>query len=582
MSHSTSLNNSKMAEFFSKVADLMQLQGANHFKIRAYRRAAETIKGLPRDINLDYRAGKLKKIPGIGKAIAEKIGEIIETGRLEYLERLEAEIPAGVAELMKVPDVGPKSAMAIYNTLGIRSLDELEAAAEMGQLRQIRGFGAKTEQRILAGIQALRQRSIRSLLGVALPRAEMLLKALQEAVGAAILQADVAGSLRRRRPTIGDIDLLVAAEAADAAAIMTAFQTLPQVSEILVAGESKSAIRLHSGEQVDLRVVQSKHWGCALQYFTGSQQHNIQMRRLAQMAGLSLNEYRFRSESGEEFFCPTEEEVYQRLGLPWIAPELREDQGEIEAARADELPIQVQIGDLCGDLHMHSTWSDGKNSIMEMAQAARALGYEYIVITDHSQSLGMTGGLTIKRLIEQRYEIINVNAQFDDFAVLQGAEVEIKADGSLDYPDNMLAQLDVVIASMHTGIRGDRATLTQRILNAIRNPHVDIIGHLTNRLLGRREGADLDIDAILQAAAETGTILEINSQPDRLDLDATHARQALEYGCLLSINSDAHTTAGLDNIRYGIMQARRAWAEADDIINTRSLEEFLSYIQRVE
>lgn len=560
----------------------MQLLGENRFKIRAYRRAAETIKGLPRDINLDYRAGKLTKISGIGKAIAEKISEIIETGRLEYLERLEAQIPAGVAALMKVPEVGPKSAMAIYNALGIQSLDELEAAAEMGELRKIRGLGAKKEQRILAGIHALRRRSDRSLLGVALPRAESILAALQghDEVGSHILRADVAGSLRRRRATIGDIDLLIAADPAHAGAMMSAFQSLPQVSEILAAGESKSAVRLHSGEQVDLRVVEPKHWGCALQYFTGSQQHNIQIRRLAQMAGLSLNEYRFRSESGQEFFCESEEEVYERLGLRWIPPELREDQGEIDAARSNQLPTQVQRGDLRGDLHMHSTWSDGKSSILEMAQAARALGYEYIVITDHSQSLAMTGGLNPERLIEQRHEIINVNAQFDDFTVLQGAEVEIKADGSLDYPDNVLAQLDVVIASMHTGIRGDRATLTQRILNAIHNPHVDLIGHLTNRLLGKREGADLDLDAILQAAAQTGTILEINSQPQRLDLDPTHARQALQYGCLLAINSDAHTTAGLHHVRYGIMQARRAWAEADHIINTRPLQQLLTYIQR--
>jgi DNA polymerase (family 10) len=363
---------------------------------------------------------------------------------------------------------------------------------------------------------------------------------------------------------------------------MSAFQTLPQVGEVLQAGASKSAIRLHTGEQVDLRVVEPKHWGCALQYFTGSKQHNIQMRRLAQQAGLSLNEYRFLAleGSGEEFYCPTEAEVYQKLDLPWIAPELREDQGEIVAATEGDLPELLVADHLRGDLHMHSTWSDGKASILEMAQAARALDLQYIVITDHSQSLAMKGGLTVERLIEQRYEIINVNSQFDDFTVLQGAEVEIKADGSLDYPDEILSKLDVVIASMHTGIRGEREALTNRMLKAIHNPHVDIIGHLTNRLLGRREGANLDIDAILHAAAETGTILEINSQPDRLDLSPAHARQALEYGCLLAINSDAHTTEGLHNSRYGIMQARRAWAEADDIINTRSLEEFLSYIEQ--
>lgn len=575
------MTNAQIADYFSKIGDLMELKGENVFKIRAYRRAAEAIQNLPKDVGTEYRAGTLKDIPSIGDAISEKIGEIIETGRLGFLEKLEAEVPKGLAELLQVPDLGAKKVMAIYNATGITSLDALESAAREGKLRSISGMGEKSEQKILTNIAALRRRSAttRSLLGVALPRAESLLVALSEQVGSKILKGDLAGSLRRRCATIGDIDLLVAATPADHAAIMEAFRALPPVGEVIAAGSTKTAVRLHTGEQVDLRVVEPHHWGCALEYFTGSKQHSIQMRTLVQQRGYTINEYRIQEAGGKEHFFESETELYDFLGLQWIPPELREDQGELEASRQDELPELVELDDLMGDLHMHSTWSDGQASIMEMAQAARAFGYDYIVMTDHSQSLGMAGGLSVERLIEQRYEIINVNAKFNDFAVLQGAEVEIRADGSLDYPDDILNKLDFVIASMHTGTRGERDTLTRRMLSAIQNPHVDMIGHMTNRLIGKRDGADLDMEAVLSAAAEHGTILEINSQPDRLDLDPTHARRALEYGCLLAVNSDSHHPNGLEVIRYGIMQARRAWAEADDIINTRPLEEFLSYLK---
>lgn len=579
MTTSRALTNGQIAAFFSQIADLMQLKGENSFKIRAYQRAAEAIRALPHDIHQDYQAGTLKDIPGIGDAIADKISEIIRTGRLAFLERLEAEFPAGVAEMMQVPEIGPKSAKAIYEALGIASLEDLEMAARAGRLQQVAGIGAKSEQRILAGIEALSRRSDRALLGVVLPRAEALLDALHEGAGAKLLRADLTGSLRRYRATVGNVNLLAAATPDHVEAVLAAFRHLPQVEEVLQRGDTHTLVRLHSGEQVDLRVVLPDQWGYALHYFTGSLAHNLRVQALAEAAGLVLNGFAYQRPTGEAVPCESEEELYARLGLFWIPPELREDEGEIEAAQQDDLPDLVELDDLMGDLHLHSTWSDGQGSILEMAQAARALGYEYIVVTDHSQSLAMAGGLTVERLIQQRYEIINVNAKFDDFAVLQGAEVEIKADGTLDYPDEVLAQLDVVVASMHTGIRGDRDSLTRRMLNAIRNPHVDVIGHMTNRLLGRREGADLDMDAILRAAAEQGTILEINAQPDRLDLDPTHARRALEYGCLLSVDSDAHSPDGLPQIALGVTQARRAWAEADDILNTRPLEEFLSYIR---
>ncbi len=499
-----------------------------------------------------------------------KSARLSRPARLGLLARLEAEVPAGVAAMMNVPDVGAKTAMAIYETLGIDSVEGLEAAARAGTLTQVAGIGAKSQQRILEGIESLRRQTDRLLLGVVLPRADELLAALREQAGAGIVRASLTGSLRRHVATIGNIDLLVAASVEDTAHILDTFRGLPQVGELLAKESQQASARLHSGESVALRVVQPQQWGAALQHFTGSVRHNERLREFAAQRGVAL---------GESLPFETEQALYEALGLPWIPPELREGEGELAAALDDTLPELVELDDLLGDLHMHSTWSDGKASILEMAQAARARGYEYIVITDHSQSLAMTGGLTPERLIQQRYEIINANAKFDDFAILQGAEVEIKGDGSLDYPDELLAQLDVVVASMHTGIRGDRDTVTRRMLNAIHNPHVDVIGHMTNRLIGRREGADLDMEAVLQAAAETGTILEINAQPDRLDLDPTHARQALEYGCLLSVGSDAHSPDGLDTIRFGIMQARRAWAEAEDVINTRPLEEFLSYIR---
>ncbi|HBY92560.1 MAG TPA: hypothetical protein DEP84_01135, partial [Chloroflexi bacterium] len=428
-----------------------------------------------------------------------------------------------------------------------------------------------------------------------LPRAQALLAELQAMAGPAIARAEAVGSLRRRRETVGNIDLLVASERP--AEVAAAFQRLTQLAEVLGApasaisvGEALISARLHSGERADLRVVPPARWGSALQYFTGSQMHNMALRALAGQQGLAWSDDGLtRSDRGEAResgrespWYATEEEVYAALGLAWIPPELRENQGEIEAAREHDLPNLVSRANLRGDLHMHTVWSDGGATIAEMAAAARARGYEYIVISDHSQSLGITGGLDVERLGQQRIEILNVNSRYSDFRVLQGAEVEIKSDGSLDYPDEVLEMLDVVIASLHTGLRQGRDQVTRRALAALHNPHVDILGHPTGRLLGRREGAALDIDVVLQAAAETGTILEVNSQIDRLDLDPIHVRAALELGCLISIDSDAHSPQGLEIIEYGVWQARRGWATADDVINTRPVSDFLDYIHRFE
>ena len=571
------LSNQEVARIFSDIADLLDIKGENRYRIMAYRRAAETIENLGRDLYTYWQEGHLQELPHIGQAIAEKIDEIFRTGRLGYLERLEAEYPRQLIELLRVPDLGPRRVRTLYERLGITTIEELEKAAREGRLRDLPGFGPKVEENILRALETVRRQKDRVLLSVAWEQASALLEALRATAGSALVRAEMAGSLRRRRATIGDIDLLAASPVPEQ--VIEAFCRLPQVAEVLLAGSTKASVRLHTGQQADLRVVEPRRWGTALQYFTGSKAHNIHLRELALEKGFSLSEYSLKREDGTEILCAEEEEVYQRLGLRWIPPELREDAGEIEAALEDSLPKLVRLEEIRGDLHMHTTWSDGRLSVEQMVQAARAHGYEYIVITDHSPGLGIVGGLDVERLQKQRAEILTVNAKYDDITVLQGAEVEIRADGTLAYPDEVLALLDVVIASLHTGLRQPREQVTKRLLAAIHNPHVHIVGHPTGRLLLRREGADLDMEAILKAAAETGTALEINASPERLDLDPVYVRQALEMGCLLVVNTDAHHADDLDNMRYGVWQARRGWAEAEDILNTRPLEALLAYFR---
>lgn len=570
------LTNRDVVRILREIAALLEIKGENRYRILAYQRAADAIEHLGRDLHTLWQEGRLDEIPGVGEAIAAKIDELFRTGRLEYLERLEREYPRTLIELLDVPDLGPKRVRTLYEQLGITTLDELEQAARDGKLRTLPGFGAKTEAKILEGIQRLRRRSDRTLLGVALPRALDIVQTLREQVGSALVEIELAGSLRRRKATIGDMDIVAAAHDPDA--VMEAFAALPQVAEVLWRGSTKTRVRLHTGDEVDLRVVAPERWGTALQYFTGSQAHNVRLREMALAQGLSLSEYSFKREDGSEILCAREEEVYATLGLAWIPPELREDWGEIEAARTGTLPRLVTLDDIRGDLHMHTTASDGRLSLREMVEGARRHGYAYIAITDHSQSLGMVNGLDVERLRAQRAEIRALQAEYDDILILQGAEVEIKADGTLDYPDDVLAELDIVIASLHTALRQPREQITQRLLNAIRNPHVDIIGHPTGRLLLKRDGADLDMDAVLQAAAETGTVLEINASPERLDLDPVYVRQAIARGCLLAIDTDAHHTDDFANMQYGVWQARRGWAEARHILNTRSREAFEAWL----
>lgn len=581
--------NRQVAEIFNKIADLSEISGEVIYRVLAYRKAADNIANLGRDINQVWHEGRLQEIPGVGQAIADKIHELLSTGHITLYDKLTAEIPASLADVLRIPDVGPKKARVMWQELGLTTIDEVKAAAEAGRLRALPGFGAKTEAKILAGIESLARRATdRVHLGVAFPAVRDLVVALARMpqVG----RVTYAGSVRRFCPTIGDLDVLAAT--ADPASVMATFCQLPQVETVMLSGETKTRVRLLNGLEADLRCLDEKRWGTALQYFTGSQAHNVKLREIALKRGFSLSEYSLTSTraptnadqssarkhaGGAEILCGEEEEVYQALGLPFIEPELREDWGEIEAALAGELPQLVSIHDIRGEVHCHSNWSDGVASIEEMALAAEARGYEYLVISDHSQSLGMTGGLTPERLREQRIEIQAVQTKLHSLRLLQGTEVEIKADGSLDFPDSVLATLDFVVASIHSGLRQSRETITGRMLRAMHNPHVDAIGHPSGRLLTQREESAVDLDEVLRVAAETGTMIEINAAPERLDLDDAHARRAVELGVWLVINTDAHHPDGFDNLLFGVATARRGWAGPQHIANTLPLEALLAH-----
>ena len=577
------MRNEEVVRIFTAMADSLAVQGAIYHRIVAYRRAAENIAALGRSVDEVWRAGELDSIPGIGKTLAAKIDELMRTGRLQAYEKLKAQVPPGVVAMLRVQDVGPKRAALFWKELGITNVDALERAAREGRLRSLPGMGDKTEKRVLAGIEVLKRHTGRTLLGEAWPLARDMLHTLREVPGVA--RAAHAGSLRRMRATVGDIDLLVAIEEADPSSQKTAqdvtvrFRQLPQVSKVLLSGSTKTSIRTHGGLQVDLRVLDPRHWGTAIQYFTGSQAHNIRLRGLALDQGLSLSEYAFtRQEDSAEMLCATEEEVYAALGLPLIPPELRENRGEIEAASKGCLPNLIDYGDLKGDLHFHTTWSDGTQDLLEMAQAARAHGLAYGLVADHTWSLGVVRGLTVERLRDQRTAIEDVNRRLGgEFRLLAGTEVEIRADGSLDFPDEVLGELDLVVAALHSGLRQSREKVTMRMLAAIRNPHVDIVAHPSGRLIGEREEANLDMEEILQAAAETGTALEINAYPRRLDLQDAHVRRAVELGVKLAINSDAHRGDGFATLRFGVAQGRRGWATCAEVLNTRSVDEILAW-----
>ncbi len=579
-----SLSNREMADIFETVADMLQIKGESIHRVLAYRNASLAIRELARDVRAIAAEGKLTEIPNIGDTLAAKIQEMLDTGKLEFYDKLAAQIPPGVVAILRINGVGPKKAKLFWEQLDITSVEALETAARAGKLRDLAGMGAKSEQKIIEGIEALSRQTGRKRLGEALPAAQAILDHLLTLPGAA--EGVIAGSIRRGRPTIGDVDLLIASD--EAAPIMDAFVAMEAVARVLGHGPTKSSVELHNGLQVDLRVLEKARWGTAINYFTGSQAHNIRMRELALKKGFSLNEHALSPvdksgsiiEDAPKTLCATEEEVYAAVGLPWIPPELREDSGEIEAAMENRLPNLITMYDMQADLHMHSTWSDGTLSIREMAEAARERGRKYIVITDHSQYSAIANGLSVERILSQQAEVRQVDAEMGpDFRVFHGVEMDIRSDGTLDYPDEVLAKLDFVVASLHFSLRQERSVITRRLLNAIENPHIDLIGHPRGQLIPEREPADLDMDAVFEAAKKHGTALEINANPHRLDLEAQYARRAVELGIPLSINTDAHSAEGMDLLTYGVVTARRGWVEAKSVINTWPVEQFIAWTQ---
>ncbi len=572
------MKNTEIAKVFQDMADLLELKGENPFKIRAYQRAARAIEHLPKELEIMVEEGEdLQAIPGVGEAIAKKITELVTTGKLRIYEELKSEFPEGITALLEIPGIGPKTAKRLSTELGIKSVDELEQAINDGRVAKLFRMGEKTADNILQQIQALRRKDQRIPIGEALPVVEEVLDALRTIPGVKNLTA--AGSLRRFRETVGDIDLMGTADNPET--VIKAFVSLPQVRQVLAQGPTKASVILPGGLQADLRMVEHDSFGSLLQYFTGSKQHNIALRTKEQKKGLKLSEYGITdlaTNTLEKF--ATEEEFYHRLGLQYIPPELREDRGEIELAENGALPRLIELSDIRGDFHVHTKWSDGHDSIEDMAKAAKALGYKYIAITDHSVGRGIAKGLNEERLRQQIEEIRHLNESLGDFRILTGIEVDIRADGTIDLPDSLLAELDVVIAAIHSAMTQSEEQITRRILNAIEDPHVDIIAHPTCRLIGEREPAAVDMEAVFRAAARYNKALEINAMPDRLDLKDTHIYRARELGVKLAIGTDAHSTAQLGFMRFGVGIARRGWCRAEDVLNTRPIEEVLAFFRR--
>jgi len=569
-------SNQELANIFESIADLLEIKGEVVYKTQAYRKASDSLNNLARDVNDIWQEGDLTEIPGVGKAIAEKIEELLSTGKLEFFEKLENEVPPGLLDVLKVPDVGPKKAALFWHEAGISNLEELEEAARQGNLRKLPGMGEKSEAKIIAGLEALSRRSGRIPLGDAWPFGQELIQFLHALPD--VVKVEAGGSLRRMRETVGDLDLLAAAE--NSKPVMDAFSGRPDVVNILSKGETKTSLEFNNGIRAQLWVHPPERFGTALQYATGSKDHNVRLRELALKQGLSLSDQSYSRENGKEILCADEEEVYRILDIPWIPPELREDRGEVEAAIAGNLPDLITVQDIQSDLHTHSTWSDGTLSIKEMAQAALRRGLKVLAITDHSKSLGIAGGLSEKELLEQRQEIDKIQEQLGvSLQLLQGSEVEIRADGSLDYSDEVLAKLDIVIASLHTSLRQNRQKITSRLIKAIENPYVDLIAHPTGRMIPDREGADLDMDAVLEAALEHGVVLEINAHPARLDLNDIYARRAADMGIRLSINTDAHSESDLDLLHFGVATARRGWISPEVVVNTWDTKRLTSWLE---
>jgi DNA polymerase (family 10) len=579
------MDNVEIARTLEEIADILEIQNENPFRIRAYRNAARSVSVVMKPLRRMVEEGeRLTDLQGIGKEMANHIREMVETGTLAYRDQLLAEVPRSLIDLVRLPGVGPKKAKKLWDELGICSVEELETAAKEGRIASVAGFGAKTQEKILAGIAEHRQHAARQLLADAERSVEPLLAYLRDVPG--VERVEVAGSYRRRRETVGDIDLLaIATPETGNGPVMRAFLEYPQRDKVLMSGDTRSTITLGSGLQVDLRAVPPECYGAALVYFTGSKEHNVKLRRRGVERGLRISEYGvFREDAGaakgegifhgERIGGATEEEVYAAVGLAWIPPELREDQGEIEAAAAGRLPRLIELEDLHGDLHMHSVWSDGRNTVEEMVEACAAHGYEYMVISDHSKALAMTNGLDAYRLRLQWAEINAVQARHPEIRILKAMEVDILADGSLDLEDEMLAGLDLVLVSLHSRLEMPEAEQTERVLRALDHPEVNVFCHPTARLINRRRPAEMDIERVLRRAAERGVAVELNSNPHRLDLKDTHLRLAKELGCKVVISTDSHRTTELDLMRFGIEQARRAGLGPGDVLNALPWPDF--------
>ena len=568
------MENVEIAATFEEVADLLEITGANPFRVRAYRNAARTIESYAIPMRtLVAEHADLTELPAIGKDMAKYIGELVVKGRLSVLEELAEEVPRSLVALMRLPGLGPKRARKLWEEIGVETVADLRRAAEAGEVANLSGFGDKTQERILKGIAALEKRQGRLRLADADQIVEPLLAWLR--ADPAVDRVEVAGSMRRRLETIGDIDLLAIATDADAA--MARFTSYGRVRTVEIAGPTRGTVVLDSGLQVDLRILPPDDYGAALQYFTGSKEHNVALRTRAVGMGLKVSEYGvFRDE--ERVAGATEEDVYAALDLLWMPPELRENRGEIEAAAGNRLPALVALEDMRGDLQMHSTWSDGRQTLREMAEGCRAKGYAYMAITDHSKNLAMTGGLDAKRLKEQWIELEAVRTQVPEITIFRSMEVDILRDGSLDLEDELLAQLDLVLVSVHTLLDLPQAAQTARVLRALRHPSVHIFAHPTGRLINQREPIQVDMDEIFACAVETGIALECNAHPNRLDLKDSHLMAAKARGIPIVISTDAHQVRELDLMRYGVEQARRGWLEPDDVLNTRTREAFTGWL----
>jgi DNA polymerase (family 10) len=565
------MKNMLVAQILNEVADMLEIQGVE-FKPRAYRRAARTIESLAEPIEQIYADNKLEELPGVGEAIAKKITEIIETGSLKYRDELKAKIPIDLEGILAVEGIGPKTAGLLFKKLGIRNLDDLERAAKQHKIRKIKHLGPKTEENILSGIELAKRKKDRILLGDALPVAEEICKRLK----AETSRIEPAGSLRRMKETVGDIDILATTN--QPTQLVEAFTHFSGAQKVLEKGEAKSSIILQSNLQVDLRIVDEPSFGSALMYFTGSKDHNIALRKLAIARQMKLNEYGL-FKGNEQVAGRTEEEVYQKLGLEYIPPELREDKGELDAAMNHKLPNLMPYDAIQGDLQVHTQWSDGQRSIEEMAQAAKALGYTYIAITDHYSTIPIVHGLNEQRLQEQIREIDRVNQEISGIRILKGAEVDIAPNGTIKGEETILRELDLVVASVHGTFKQTKKQMTQRLISAMETGFVNIIGHPTSRKINEKNACEIDLDELFEASKRTGTYLEINSSPHRLDLDDSNANSALKAGCKLAINTDAHNHEQLKNIQLGVAVARRGWAEAEDIINTQPLNNLMKTLR---